>query len=570
MGLKYLDEGFYLINGGRLAGVVGDCGIHWAPFTVLKPLHEILIAISIGIFGYHDYSAILPSVILGTLTILVVFFIGKQLYDWQTGIIAASILSVMEYHIAFSRSALTEVNMVFLSSLTILFYVLAKKENYAPITGNTKLDRYIFLILTGLAAGLCFEMRYTGVLILLPILFLEFIWVAFDVIGERSKPIKRLAITKFKIAFRNQLVIMGSFLLVFFAAWALLNRYGFDNYLFFLLSRVTQTSIGNQIVTNIPVLNAIPTDPSVSAHVSGPKLLGFMAYSLFFYKLTSILTLVFVFLGIAVCAKMRTKSDAIILVWATFFFVLVVWEIIPTPGPRHAVDLLPPLALLAARGFYIFRTERFNNLLSNTFKSKVSINQKHLMLITLLLLLLCSLYSSIDTITFTNPSNKKLSEVLIKDNVTVIASGGEKPIIAAYTKKYIVDMRTYAPDTVYDRINYLHHKNVSHIVIFSNPPERETYKTIDKYMMGPSVNMSLENYIVNNCNPIATINYTPIKYIHLYFKADEWESPVILYLSNKLNFPYMSKFIYNSTTLQKHKIYIYRFDEVFTCIDNRQ
>jgi hypothetical protein len=59
-----------------------------------KPTHIALIASSMAIFGDRDYSGNVMSALLGTLTIAVVYLIGKRLGGTVVGLLCASRFSI--------------------------------------------------------------------------------------------------------------------------------------------------------------------------------------------------------------------------------------------------------------------------------------------------------------------------------------------------------------------------------------------------------------------------------------------------------------------------------------------
>ena len=66
------------------------------PFT-------FLVAVSFKLFGINEFSARLPSAIFGTLSILLVFFVGKGLFNERVGLIAALFLTFLPWEIGWSR-----------------------------------------------------------------------------------------------------------------------------------------------------------------------------------------------------------------------------------------------------------------------------------------------------------------------------------------------------------------------------------------------------------------------------------------------------------------------------------
>jgi len=68
------------------------------PFT-------FLVSVSFKIFGINEFAARLPSAIFGTLSILLVFFVGKGLFNERVGLIAALFLTFLPWEIGWSRNS---------------------------------------------------------------------------------------------------------------------------------------------------------------------------------------------------------------------------------------------------------------------------------------------------------------------------------------------------------------------------------------------------------------------------------------------------------------------------------
>jgi len=68
------------------------------------PLHFVTIWL-VKFIGSTEFLLRLPSAIAGTLTIIAIFFIAKELYDGRAGLIAAALLAVSPVHLYYSQDA---------------------------------------------------------------------------------------------------------------------------------------------------------------------------------------------------------------------------------------------------------------------------------------------------------------------------------------------------------------------------------------------------------------------------------------------------------------------------------
>ncbi len=101
--------------------------------------------------------------LMGSLSIVTCYFIGKELYDRETGLIAALIISLVPMAVRDSHFATVDIPLVLL--VTLAFYSIA----LIPREGT--LRRYL---ISGALAGLATSIKYNGGLLILP-LFVAFL-----------------------------------------------------------------------------------------------------------------------------------------------------------------------------------------------------------------------------------------------------------------------------------------------------------------------------------------------------------------------------------------------------------
>lgn len=108
------------------------------PFVSQPPLILYAMALSMKVLGPTDLAAVLPSIVLGTLTVLAVYALGRRLGGRFVGLGAASILAVMPFHIEMSRKAMLDAGYTFFLVLTTLFLVAwlqTRSRRHAVLTG---------------------------------------------------------------------------------------------------------------------------------------------------------------------------------------------------------------------------------------------------------------------------------------------------------------------------------------------------------------------------------------------------------------------------------------------------
>lgn len=102
-------------------------------------------ALSLKIFGYHVWSLRLVSAIIGILTVIGLYFLTKELFNWEISAIASFLLAISFWHVNFSRIGFRAIMLPFI--LVYGFYFLWRGIR------TTHLGDYL---LAGVFAGLGF------------------------------------------------------------------------------------------------------------------------------------------------------------------------------------------------------------------------------------------------------------------------------------------------------------------------------------------------------------------------------------------------------------------------------
>lgn len=122
------------------------------------PLVFILQFLSMKIFAVSAFGARFPSTLAGLLTVIFVYLIGKELYSKRIGLLSALFLTISNFWIWISRTALLEPVMIFFIVLSIYFFIKALSDAK-------------FLYFWGIALGLAFISKYIA-FYLIPFYFL--------------------------------------------------------------------------------------------------------------------------------------------------------------------------------------------------------------------------------------------------------------------------------------------------------------------------------------------------------------------------------------------------------------
>ncbi len=152
---------------------------HWTAGKS-SPLYPVLIALASLITPNYEMAGIWVSVIAGTLTVLTVFYLGRELFGEAAGIISALFAAVQPFLYMSSGSVLTESTYHFLLATSVLFGLKAFSQG-----------RLYQLILFSLFAALAYLTRPEAIGFLL--IFVA--WVFFlNPPGGKRGWVKRLGI----------------------------------------------------------------------------------------------------------------------------------------------------------------------------------------------------------------------------------------------------------------------------------------------------------------------------------------------------------------------------------------
>jgi hypothetical protein len=109
-GFQHFDERPYAFDAARLARVswltlIRDTRLE---VTYAPPLFPLLVSIPFRLFGISDTAAIATSAVMGVVGVALLFLLVRRLLGYWEALAAAGLLAVTEFHVIFSRMALTE------------------------------------------------------------------------------------------------------------------------------------------------------------------------------------------------------------------------------------------------------------------------------------------------------------------------------------------------------------------------------------------------------------------------------------------------------------------------------
>ncbi|MFH1074685.1 MAG: glycosyltransferase family 39 protein [Candidatus Firestonebacteria bacterium] len=122
-----------------------------------KPLHENdpvclwSMAFMFKTFGISEFSARAHSAFFGVLTIILLYFLGRLLYNHWTGIFSSVILLTTQIFTKYARHAMLDVTLSFFVILSLFFFAKAVKEDEQAAENSQGFYFLLFGISTGIA-----------------------------------------------------------------------------------------------------------------------------------------------------------------------------------------------------------------------------------------------------------------------------------------------------------------------------------------------------------------------------------------------------------------------------------
>jgi 4-amino-4-deoxy-L-arabinose transferase-like glycosyltransferase len=124
-------------------------------------------ALSLRIFGFHTWAIVLPQVIEGVVTILVLYRAVRRLAGPPAGLVAAAVVATSPVTAALNRGNVAD-------SLLILLIVLAADATSKALSSG----RLRSLLLAGVWVGLAFQAKMTVAWLVLPALAAAYLLAA--------------------------------------------------------------------------------------------------------------------------------------------------------------------------------------------------------------------------------------------------------------------------------------------------------------------------------------------------------------------------------------------------------
>ncbi|MBN2169055.1 MAG: glycosyltransferase family 39 protein [Actinobacteria bacterium] len=158
------DSYYYMILARSLKSGAGYT-VRGIAHTKYLPGYPLFILAGSYIFGGIERSAELVAVLFGSLTVLVTYGIGKELFNKWTGLTAALVVAFQPTFLKWTCLVMTEGLFTFLFSLGVYLMIVGCKRGSMP-----------YRLIAALAGGLCLLTRWEGVLFLPFLVLMPFLY----------------------------------------------------------------------------------------------------------------------------------------------------------------------------------------------------------------------------------------------------------------------------------------------------------------------------------------------------------------------------------------------------------
>ncbi len=291
----------------------GDYFTPWAYgslfWTAKPPLTMWLMSLSYQVFGVTNFAARIWSTIFGALSLVVIYYLGKKLYNPYVGFLSALVLGSFATFYAYARLAMTDVPLVFFILGSIYFFVLSEKtENHT--------DRNA--VISGLFLGLALMTKQMEALLVLIIIF-------FYLVATKKS---------LKFLFTKRFTLFWGVGLLVFSPWLIYMdiRFGSQFWQWYFVYNGISRSVGtleNHSQSYLFYFNYI-------AHYESPYLVALLPFAAILCLFRAVWK--------------RLKEDTLIFLWMAI--VLLVFTVAQTKLEWYIMPVFPAFAIAISSLIY--------------------------------------------------------------------------------------------------------------------------------------------------------------------------------------------------------------------------
>lgn len=295
-------------------------------------------------FGKSEVILRFPSVILGVLSVYIIFRIGTILYGEKEGLISAFLLSISQTAIFFSQNALYYSFFIPFSLLSVYFFLKMEEK-------STKSNKFLFLG----SIVLNFYTHYFSLLILIAFIIFKIIKYKKDADLKEIKSFFRLIVIF--------ILLIAPIIPIFISETFSRSEASYNDFQF-------QTHL------SIDFLSGIFTYLNVNSYYDEESM---------FLQIMAVLFL----LGL-ICSLKNLKKTEFLLMWLflPIIFAAIITDFISNLHIRYLIFILPALLLICSHGIV-----NIPNLINNLFKKNGEETKKLNSLLIVLILMIVILSS---------------------------------------------------------------------------------------------------------------------------------------------------------------------------------
>ncbi len=286
----------------------GQIGLWVTTNSLYPPIYDIFVAIYYIAIGPSVFAARLVAVTFSALSLFVIFELANRLYNKKTALVSALLFSVMPGIIWLSRIAMIETMLIFIFSVSMLFF-------FSWLMTNRERDRMISI--AAFAVGVAVKYQ---VLVVVPLIMLLslFFWKR-DYLKTQLKSLMRLPRLAVVV------LVIGVAAIVLY----LLSSSGLLSLLLFTIREGTAQKAFYSRQYPAPIFYFV--EMTWFNNVVQP-------ISLILYAIA--------IAGLGLMAYRRKRQDKFLLLW--FIVVYFVFTLIPNKDWRYVTIAFPVLAISAA------------------------------------------------------------------------------------------------------------------------------------------------------------------------------------------------------------------------------
>jgi outer membrane protein assembly factor BamB len=283
------------------------------------PLFMWLMSLAYQVFGVNNFATRFWSATFGALSLVLIFYLGKTLYNRRVGLLSALVLGTLTTFYSFARHAMTDVPFIFFTVASIYFLVLTEKTE-----GSRR-----YAVLGGVFFALAFMTKQVTAFLIPLIVFAYF--------AAAGRGVRFFFTKRFNLFWRVSLLIVAPWVLY------MILRFGPDfwqNY--FVYSGIIRAS------------------STIESHAG-----GYLYYFNYMVHNENPLWMAFLPFGAGFCVFnaifKRLKSDTLVLAWIAI--VLAVFTFSQTKLEWYILPVFPAFAL-AISSFLIKLSEKIQLAIS--------------------------------------------------------------------------------------------------------------------------------------------------------------------------------------------------------------